>query len=69
MTLASYKPLQFFIAQSVPIPGTTVLPSGVEDPSYCHSALKGDMQLIEKARSEKKDINVTSTNTPCCLLH
>ena len=27
------------------------------------------MQLIEKAQSEKKDINVTSNNTPRCLLH
>ena len=66
---SSYKPLQFFIAQSMPIPETTVLPSGVEVPSYCRSVLKGDMQLIEKARSEKKDINVTSNNTPRCLLH
>ena len=66
---SSYKPLQFFIAQSMPIPETTVLPSGVEVPSYCHSVLKGDMQLIEKARSEKKDINVTFNNTPRCLLH
>ena len=65
----SYKPLQFFITQSMPIPETTVLPSGVEVPSYCCSVLKGDMQLIEKARSEKKDINVTSNNTPRYLLH
>ena len=67
--VSSYKPLQFFIAQSMPIPETTDLPSGVEVPSYCHSILKGDMQLIEKAQSEKKDINVTSNNTPRCLLH
>ena len=65
----SHKPLQFFIAQSMPIPETVVLPSGVEVSSYCHSVLKGEMQLIEKARSEKKDINVTSDNTPRCLLH
>ena len=67
--LDSYKPLKVFIEQSMPIPKTVVLPLGVEVPSYCRSILKGDMQLIEKARSEKKDINVTSNNTPRCLLH
>ena len=65
----SYKPLKVFISQSMPIPGTTILPTGVEVPSYCRSVLKGDMQLIEKARGQKKKINVTSNKKPRCLLH
>ena len=65
----AYKPLKVFISQSMPIPETTVLPSGVEVPSYCRSVLKGDMRLIEKARGQKKEINVTSQKKPRCLLH
>ena len=65
----SYKPLKVFISQSMPIPETTILPTGVEVPSYCRSVLKGDIQLIEKARGQKKKINVTSNKKPRCLLH
>ena len=42
---------------------------GQEVPSYCRSVMKGDMELIKKAHTEKRDINVTLDNKSRCLLH
>ena len=42
---------------------------GQEVPGYCRSVMKGDIELIEKAHVEKRDINVTLDNKSRCLLH
>ena len=63
------KSIPFFIEQSMAIPKTIVLPSGVEVPSYCRSVLKGDMQLIKEKACQPKKINFASNKKPRCLLH
>ena len=42
---------------------------GQEVPSYCRSVMKGDIELIEKAHAERRDINTTLDNKSRCLLH
>ena len=42
---------------------------GREVPSYCRSVMKGDIELIENAYAERRDINTTLDNKSRCLLH
>jgi ankyrin repeat protein len=62
------KSIQYFIRQSIPMSEANMV-LGQEVPSYCRSVMKGDMELIKKAHTEKRDINVTLDNKSRCLLH